>query len=73
MNGPTEGMGKSAKRNRPMPRWLALALALAWLAPCPALAAIRTPAFGASAHPADAAVNNAIPATSMRRRPSRVP
>ena len=42
-------------------------------APCTALAATSAPAFGASAHAADAAVNNPVPTASMRRRPSRSP
>ena len=42
-------------------------------APWAALAAISTPAFGASAHAADAAVNKPRPTASMRRRPSRSP
>ena len=42
-------------------------------APCTALAAIRAPALGASAHAAEAAVNNPRPAASMRRCPSRSP
>jgi hypothetical protein len=42
-------------------------------APCTTRAAISQPMSGASAQPADAAVNTAIPAASMRRRPSRSP
>ncbi len=42
-------------------------------APCTALAAIRAPALGATAHAAEAAVNNPMPTASIRRRPSRSP
>ena len=42
-------------------------------APCTARAATRTPASGATAHAADAAVNRPRPTASIRRRPSRSP
>ena len=42
-------------------------------APCTARAAISAAASGASAQAAEAAVNRAIPAASIRRRPSRSP
>jgi hypothetical protein len=42
-------------------------------APCTARAAISVPAFGDSAHAADAAANNPSPAANTRRRPKRSP
>ena len=39
--------------------------------PCSARAAISSPADGASAHSADAALNRHSPITNSRRRPNR--
>jgi hypothetical protein len=48
-------------------------VAIAAPMPCTARAAISASADGASAEPADATVNSAIPNMNMRLRPNRSP
>ena len=61
--------GRTAWLNRVSERGMIMAPP----APCTARAATSTPMLGASAATADAAVNSAMPATKIRRRPRRSP